>query len=263
MGSLVSSLLRPAGEPPLLVGHRGIPVLAPDNTLRSFELALRNGADTVEVDVVALDSGTILAGHSLELAELCHGAARGHAGKRTLEQLRELDPELATLEQVLAFLAGTLDGRPFLLDLKSDLPLSRLVSLLRAAGLSEQALLCSLERRTLVQLRSLAPEIARSLSYPADRYRASERRVIAPLVPAALRVMRLVLESRLAAWLDQTGSSVVTLHHGVVTRALVERCHDREVAVIVWTVDDASLWRTVDTAGADAIISNDPRRSVH
>src|SRR5207237_3084949 len=36
---------------PLVIGHRGAPVLAPENTLESFEAAVAAGADAVEFDV--------------------------------------------------------------------------------------------------------------------------------------------------------------------------------------------------------------------
>ncbi|MHB8060131.1 MAG: glycerophosphodiester phosphodiesterase, partial [Gaiellaceae bacterium] len=102
-----------------MIGHRGLPLLAPANTLRSFELALEHGADGLEVDVLALADGTLVAGHSLDLAELCHGAAAGVAGLRTLGELRRLDAGLATLEQVLELTAARPAAAPLLLDLKS------------------------------------------------------------------------------------------------------------------------------------------------
>ncbi|WP_420111522.1 glycerophosphodiester phosphodiesterase [Pseudactinotalea sp.] len=36
---------------PILIGHRGAPGLAPENTIESLELAQRAGADAVEIDV--------------------------------------------------------------------------------------------------------------------------------------------------------------------------------------------------------------------
>jgi glycerophosphoryl diester phosphodiesterase len=236
-----------------------LPVLAPDNTLRSFELALAYGAAGFEVDVVALADGTLVAGHSLDLAELCHDAARGDAGVRTLGELQRLDPELATLEQVLEFAGERLTSGPLLIDLKSRGHEHALVEAVRRHELQDRMLLCSLERSQLVCLRALAPEIARSVSYPADRRRLSERRVLAPLIPLALWDMRLLLRHRIGTWLEQTGAAAVTLHHGVIGVDLVQGCHERGVAVIAWTVDDADVGRRVIEAGIDAIITNDPR----
>ncbi|MGA9761498.1 MAG: glycerophosphodiester phosphodiesterase [Gaiellaceae bacterium] len=244
-----------------MIGHRGLPTLAPENTLRSFELALEHGADGFEVDAVALSDGTLLAGHSLDLAELCHGAAHGSTGARRLDELRRLDPELATLEQVLELAAARLGSGLLLIDLKSEGRESALVEALRRHGLQERTFLCSLERPQLARLRELAPEIARSLSYPADRRRLSERRPIAPFVPLALVALRLRLRRRIRRWLEQTGATAVTLHHDVIDAELVRSCHEWGIAVLAWTVDEASVRQRLMEVGVDAIITNDPRPS--
>ncbi len=255
---MTEPLLR-EGRRPLLIGHRGLPALAPENTLRSLELALDHGADSFEVDVVALADGALVAGHSLDLAELCHGAARGPAAQHTLSDLCRLDPELATLEEVLELASTRLKGLPFLIDIKSAGSEQALVDAVRRQGLEGQALLCSLERAELVRLRELAPEIVRSLSYPADRRRVSERRAFAPVVPLALRGLRALLPHRLGSWLDETGATAVTFQHGVINRTLVQACHARGVAVLAWTVDDVGIGQRLFRAEIDAIITNDPR----
>ena len=247
------------GDRPLVIGHRGLPLLAAENTLRSFELALEQGADGFEVDAVALADGTLVAGHSLDLTELCHGVARGDAGARGLDELQRLDPDLATLEQVLELAAARLVSGPLLIDLKSAGQERALIEALHRHGLQERAVLCSLERSQLARLLELAPEIARSLSYPADRRRLSERRAIAPLVPLALHGLRLLLRRRIRSWLEQTGAAAVTLHHGVIDADLVRRCHEWGIAVFAWTVDDARIRQRLVEAGADGIITNDPR----
>jgi glycerophosphoryl diester phosphodiesterase len=255
---VIEPLLR--GErPPLVIGHRGLPALAPENTLRSFELAFEHGADGFEVDVVALADGTLVAGHSLDLAELCHGAARGDAGARTLGELQRLDSKLVTLEQVLELAQARLTSGPLLIDLKSEGCERVLVDAVRKHELHGRALLCSLERSQLAYLRELAPEIARSVSFPADRRRLSERRALAPLVPIALQGLRLLLQHRIGVWLERSRAAAVTLHYDVIDADLVRGCHERGVAVIAWTVDDTDVRRRVIKAGIDAIITNDPR----
>ena len=59
--------------------------------------------------------------------------------------------------------------------------------------------------------------------------------------------------------LEAAGASVATLHHGVVSRGLVERCHGRGVAVLAWTVNDAEALARVEALGVDGVITDDPR----
>lgn len=146
-----------------------------------------------------------------------------------------------------------------LIDLKSEGREPALIAAVRRFGLQKQTLLCSLERLQLARLSELAPEIARSVSYPADRRRLSERGALAPFVPLTLYGMRLLLNRRIGRWLEQTGAAAATLHYGVISRDLVRNCHARGIAVIAWTVDDAEIRRWLVEVGADAIITNDPR----
>jgi len=160
---------------------------------------------------------------------------------------------------VLELAQARLTSGPLLIDLKSEGCKRVLVDAVRKHELHGRALLCSLERSQLAYLRELAPEIARSVSFPADRRRLSERRALAPLVPIALQGLRLLLQHRIGVWLERSRAAAVTLHYDVIDADLVRGCHERGVAVIAWTVDDTDVRRRVIKAGIDAIITNDPR----
>ncbi|MGZ4396968.1 MAG: glycerophosphodiester phosphodiesterase [Gaiellaceae bacterium] len=246
------------GSRPLVFGHRGDAAHAPENTLRAIELALASGADGVELDVLSLGDGTLVLGHSLSLAELCHGAGVGDAGNRGLHELRALDPMLATLDEALELLVSLRTAGPLLIDLKDEGHEDAVALALRAHGLAAEALVCSLSRRSLRALAASASDVRRSLSYPRDRLDASQRPLLAPLVPPALAAMRKLLGVRIGRWLSETGAAAATLHHSLVTRELVARCHARTVAVVAWTVDDEGEARRLAALGADGIISNDP-----
>jgi glycerophosphoryl diester phosphodiesterase len=197
-------------------------------------------------------------GHSLRLAELCHGAGQGRAGARRLDDLRALDPGLATLDEALELLASAGSGRRCLIDLKAGGFEQEVGERLRAHRLVGNALVCSLSRRSLRTLAVRAPEIRRSISYPRDRFEASRRPLLAPLVPLALALMRRTLSRRLDRWLGELGAAAATIQHTLVSAELVERCHRGGAAVIAWTVDDGRELARLIAAGADGIICNDP-----
>jgi hypothetical protein len=91
--------------------------------LRSFGLALDHGADGFEVDVVALSGRRRSSPVTRSIsAELCHGAAHGPAMplRETLNDLRRLDRRAGDVRGgARARLEARLDGRPFLIDIKS------------------------------------------------------------------------------------------------------------------------------------------------
>jgi glycerophosphoryl diester phosphodiesterase len=254
----VQAWLRRPGRP-LVLGHKGASAYAPENTLRAIEQALASGADGVEIDVVALADGTLVLGHSLSLAELCHGAGSGRAGALGLQELRSLDPDLATLEEALELIAASGSCR-CLLDLKEEGYEERVAARVRAHGLLGRTLACSLSRRSLRLLAAQAPGLHLSISYPRDRFEASRRSLLAPLVPVALAGMRATLGLRIGRWLSELGASAATLHHMLVTPAVVGRCHIRGAAVIAWAIDGGEQpeLARLTAAGADGIICNDP-----
>ena len=62
-----------------LQGHRGARGLAPENTLRAFEVALRHGVTTLELDIAITRDGVLVIHHDLALNPAI-GATRQGAG---------------------------------------------------------------------------------------------------------------------------------------------------------------------------------------
>jgi glycerophosphoryl diester phosphodiesterase len=246
------------GEGPLIrVGHRGAASLAPENTLRSFEVALAHGVDAIEFDVLDLARGPLVLAHSNDLAEVSHGAATGTVRDLSLGELREVAPELPTLDEALAFLSA----RPEVIvhvDLKLRRRLDEVADALRRHGLAARAVGSSFHLETLRALAAPAPELPLGLTYPEDRYGASKRPALQPAIRAGTGALRRALPFRVAAMLARSGARLLMLHHGVVSRAVVRRVHGLGAGVWAWTVDDPLEVERLDAAGVDAVITNDP-----
>ena len=74
---------------PLIIGHRGDPSGAPENTLPAFRSALAGGADGVELDVRLSKDGQLVVFHDRSLGRTCEG--RGLVNHYTFSELRSLD----------------------------------------------------------------------------------------------------------------------------------------------------------------------------
>ena len=247
-------LLRGDG-PVIRVGHRGAAALAPENTLRSFEAALAAGVDAIEFDVLDLPRGPLVLAHSNDLFEVSHGAATGLVSALSLEELREVAPELPTLDEALEFLAGR-DGVTVHVDLKLATRLDELGASLRRHGLERRTLVSGFHVPSLQEVaRHAAVRIGRT--YPDDRYGVAQRRVFRPVLRAGVVALRASLARRLHTLLP-AGASALMLHHAVVSAGTVARAHDLGAAVWAWTVDDPAEVERVAAAGADAVITNDP-----
>jgi glycerophosphoryl diester phosphodiesterase len=73
---------------PVVVGHRGAPAYRPEHTAGSYELAIAQGADLIEPDVVVTKDGALVARHENELSRSTDIAGRPEfAHLRTTKQV--------------------------------------------------------------------------------------------------------------------------------------------------------------------------------
>lgn len=66
--SIQGSTAQSAKQPPLVIAHRGASGYAPEHSLRAYELALAQGADVVELDLVVSRDQQLLVRHENELS---------------------------------------------------------------------------------------------------------------------------------------------------------------------------------------------------
>jgi glycerophosphoryl diester phosphodiesterase len=241
------------------VGHRGASALAPENTLSALALAVELGCDMLEFDVLDLVDGTLVLAHSLKLREVSHGAARGRVRRRTLEGLRAFAPNLPTLDEALAYCATELPGIGLQLDLKRRGIERAVVDAVRRHGVLDRSWVSGFDARALRLIAELEPKLARAYTLPRDRLGISKRGPLAPVVRSSLAAMGASLPRRLPGLLHRAHADAATLHHSVCSPAAIARAHDVGAAVYVWTVDDPALAQRLVDAGADGIITNDPR----
>jgi glycerophosphoryl diester phosphodiesterase len=243
---------------PLRIGHRGAAALAPENTLRAFRAAVEAGVDLVEFDVIQLRSGDLVVGHSADLSELSHGATRGRVGARSLADLRELCPELPSLDQALAFFTDDAPDTGVHVDLKSHRAAEAVASAVRRHGLLGRTLVSSSHAATLRRLRRLEPGVRTGVSFPRDRARFGERAAFAPAVRGGLRALRSLAPSLVGYLLARSDASALALHHELVTPSVVRRAAARGAPVVAWTVDLPEDLARVEAAGVAAVVTNDP-----
>ena len=251
--------LRSESDRLLRIGHRGAAHLAPENTLQSFRAAVETGVDLIEFDVLDLPRGPLVIAHSDHLDEVSHGAAKGSVRSLTLAALRDVAPDLPTLDEALAFFVDEAPTVGLHIDLKLRVRLDEL-----AAAIAH----CRLEHRTVVSgvhipsLRTFArnaPGVQVGLTYPEDRLSISRKPYLWPIVSLGLTSMRASVPIRLPRLARRAGADAVMLQHRLVSDAAVRRAHSEGLPVLAWTVDTRQDLERVLAAGVDGVITNDPR----
>jgi glycerophosphoryl diester phosphodiesterase len=215
---------------PLVIGHRGAPRLAPENTLASFEAAVGAGADLVEFDV----GRELLIGHSEH--------------ERPVEEAR--------LGEALALLGGL--GAGMHVDLKCVGIEQAVVDEARRHGVEDRVVISTTWQSSLQTLATIAPVIPRALGYPPDRFGASKvswpRFVTWPAAVAA----RAAMPTRIPSLLSAAHANVLSLHHAFVSDRVVKAAHARDAAIFVWTVNDPDAVARFAALGVDGIVTDDP-----
>jgi glycerophosphoryl diester phosphodiesterase len=171
----------------------------------------------------------------------------------------ERRPPLTLTKALDAFLEPPLDKVEFDLDIKLPGREEELVEALRERGLSERAMISTMELYSLGRILALAPELRRGWTYPKVTKDWASKRWAKPAMAAALRGMRYRLPGLAAQQLPRLGVEAMWVYHPLVSPRLARICKLAGVELIAWTVDDEARMRRLVAAGVTGLCSNDPR----
>jgi len=223
------------------IGHKGADLIAPGNTLASFDAALEAGVDMVEFDVLPENrdgTGRLVLAHDYGVVE--SGAI--------------------TLEQGLAhFAQDAWAGVELNVDMKLAGYERRVVDALVEHGLADRALISTMEEDSLAVVRLAGPEIRLGWSVPKIRRNPLSSRWTR--LPAMLlaQYARRILPGRATAAIRDGRIDALMCHWALVSGRLVTAIEDAGGELYVWTVDDAERIAQLERLGVTGIITNDPR----
>jgi glycerophosphoryl diester phosphodiesterase len=241
------------------IGHKGADLIRPGNTLESFEAAVEAGAEMIELDVLrpkdefrdGADWRRARAGPVGDGAPpLVVAHDWGDAGRR---EPMHLD------EAMDAFTRPPLDRVAIDCDLKIAGREDEVIAALSDRGLLRRAQISTMEVSSLMTLRDLDSEISSGWTLPKVTRDWNSMPWARPVVAAGLVSLRARLPGVVRRRAPELGVNAIWAYHPAVTRRLVDACHDVDLELIAWTVDDLPRMRTLATMGVDGICTNDPR----
>ncbi len=248
-----------AAAPPdvAVIGHRGSGAMAPENTLAAIRLALRQGADYVENDIMRTKDGRLVITHDLSLArttdveQVFPDRTSYQVADYTLAEIKQLD-------------AGSWFGPEF-----AGQRILTLREWVEAVGSSAGMLLEAkdpwafpgIETDIDKELRSI-PTFVQALRKGKVIMQAGDEpwlrayNQLAPDVPVALLYYTRPTDEQLVSastWLDAVNPAL-----GNIDQAIVDRTHQLGLKTYVWTVNHGSdMNRGIDW-GVDGIITDYP-----
>ena len=218
---------------PEIIAHRGAPREALENTLESFQIALEQGADGIELDVHATRDGVVVVHHDA-----------------SAYVTRDSGPE-----QALA-LASVNASDLLTCRLKGGVQLPTLDAVLHLVG-----------GRATVYIEVKAPGIEGPLVSCLDRHPTARVAVHAfdHRIPVAIRLARpkipigLLSTSypiNLRGFVGAAQPQAFWQQASLIDQALVDAAHELGARVVAWTENDAVHARSLIAMGVDALCTD-------
>ncbi len=250
-----------SGPTPLVVAHRGGSGLWPENTLLAFRESAALGADALEMDVHSTRDDVLVALHDDSVDRTTNG--EGAIRHLTLAEAQALDAgyqwtaddgasypyrgegaQVPTLEEVFQ----ALPEQRLNIEIKQrDPPITEpLCRLIREHDMENWVLIASFDPGTMTDFRNECPGVATSAT-------ASEIR--------SFLTMYTVLLGNLYRGVAEAFEVPPRLRDmAIVTPDFVERSHNHNIRVLVWTVNEEDEMKRFLDLGVDGILTDYPDR---
>jgi glycerophosphoryl diester phosphodiesterase len=210
-------------EPFAIYGHRGSPKRFPENTLASFDEALRSGADGFETDLRLLFDRTPVLYHD--------------------DELDEVDIESLTFTQCA----------------QRGAMVERLADLSRFAGRGTMILEVKRshwEDLLIAEVSAWPDAIVSSFDHtvvPALREAGAS-------FPLGITFHGYIVD--VAAYAERLGASWVFPNWRFVDREMVDSLHERAIRIVPWTSNRRHEWERLREIGCDGVITDLPHEAV-
>ncbi|MGW4548703.1 glycerophosphodiester phosphodiesterase [Streptomyces violaceorubidus] len=250
-----------AATGPDVIAHRGSSGMAPENTAAAIDLAVRQHADYIEIDVQRTKDGKLVNFHdctmerTTDIETLYPGRPHYRVSDFTWNELSRLDagswfhPDytgepLITLDDVIHHIQHTHTGL-----LAEISPCSQYGTTL-ATDLAH-----TLHNKPRYLRNALAHHQLAVQSFQTDDARTFHTQQ--PDIPIGILDADRPTETELtelSQWADQ-----INPQHTVTDQTLVDRIHQLGMDINVWTVDEPGAIRTMTGLGVDGIITDYPQ----
>lgn len=240
-----------------VIAHRGSGAMAPENTLASVQLALKQGADYIENDIMRTKDGALVITHDRQLTrttdveQVFPDRAPWNVADFTLAEIKQLDAG--------SWFSSAYAGQRILTLREWVEAIGGRASMLLEA--KDPWAFPGIERDIDKELRSI-PAFGKALASGRVLMQAGDQpwlrayHDLAPDVPVALLHYGVPTDEELVAgslWLDAFNPAL-----GNMNEAMVDRIHELGMQTHVWTVNFGGDMSRGISWGVDGIITDYP-----
>lgn len=211
-----------------IIGHRGCPLLEPENTIKGFKKAAALGVDYVELDVYQCLTGEIIVFHDPKIDKLTNGKGLIHdLTLKELQQFRVGKEKIPLLEDVFKALDNKVK---IIVELKGWFCEKKVVDLVEKHKQVGNVIVSSFIHPRLDRVKKLNPDI--KIAYTTNRVSAKH----------------------LNKHPDQ-----LHVRGRFVNKKLLKAAHEKGIEVFAWTINTKKAAKKLIDLEVDGIITDDPR----
>jgi glycerophosphoryl diester phosphodiesterase len=232
LASTPASILEALSRKPFaIVGHRGAAGLAPENTLRALEEAIRAGADIAEFDVQSTVDGVLVASH--DPIVLLEDGRKLDIRRASISEVRSArvagGEPIPTIEEVLE---AARERIAVFLEVKDPTDTPKLVKLVEKLGAERYTAIISFHREVVETVKRLNKSIVTGLIY--------------------MKPPGLILECK------RLRCEIVLPRYPLATAKAIAFAHRLGLKVVAWTINDPQRMLEYARRGVDAIATDRP-----
>ena len=245
---------------PRLLAHRGLPLEYPENTMISFENAVKFGIDVIETDTHLTRDNQFVICHDAEISRISNGT--GLINNYTVEELKKFDAgykftrdegktypfrdkniTFMTVEEALK----VFPDQKFNIDLKDNNPLQvkYWAELIKKYDAEKRVLTASQYTSNLMEVRKTFPGMATSFSagevfkfYIANKF------------------------GRLKTKMFEADAFQIPIRLGpfhLIRPKFIRNAHRLGFKLHIWTINEQDIMKELFEMGIDAIFTDNPR----
>lgn len=234
-------------SPFFVIGHRGLPKLAPENSGSAFKLAVQLGVPMVELDVRLTKDKELVVVHDNDIRKISDG--KGKVTKNDLRFLRQFDfgshfhprfkgEKILTLDEVLNIL---LPKVAVMIELKEDKKRRKEMAeslertLEKRISQFSKLIVCSFSDKLLLEVQSRMPSLNIGLIFrtkPKTKFRKAY----------------------------ELDFSSVHPHHRLAKKKLIRWAKENGLGVYIWTVNSLKSIKKWKADGVQGVITDIPER---
>ncbi len=231
--------------PPLVIAHRGASAVEPENTLRAFDLAIRQGAQMIELDLHITRDDHVVVIHDPILDHTTD--SKGRVDQMTLAEIKKADAakgeRVPTLEETLSLTHGKVR---LYLEIKDPRAAPETLRAIRARRTQSEVMIASFD---VELMRKLGEDI---------------KDIELGIILGTMGINPLVRWRETFPWiaLRHINYQVLSLRVELCFRRVASQIKSQGKKLYVWTADDEREFARMIACQVDGIVTNVPDRLI-